>query len=132
MDLDKLELTVDMTIKIDRFNELVKDVSDFRNVRIKTHTPTPTDGDYKVGYIQRYFTQKSNDDSSYIYEINERQFERLLQSPFYKTVELYWKISGDREEVREMNRKSLKYSSKDMKSLPLYLPNHLQFHKERV
>jgi hypothetical protein len=121
-----------MTIKIDRFNELVRDVNDFKNIRIKTHTPTPTENDYKIGYIQRYFAQKANDNSSYIYEVNEIQFENLSQSPFYKTVELAWKISGNREEVREMNRKSIRFVTPQMKSIGLYLPNHLQFHKERV
>jgi hypothetical protein len=132
VDLDKLELTVDMTIKIDRFNELVTGVDDFRSIRIKTHIPTPTDGDYKIGYIQRYFAQKANDDASFVFEVNERQFERLSQSPFYRTVELDWKISGKREDVREMNRKSIRFVTPQMKSIGLYLPNYLQFHKERV
>jgi hypothetical protein len=132
VDLDKLELTVDMTIKIDRFNELVRDANDFKNIRIKTHIPNPTDGDYKIGYIQRYFAQKANDGASFVFEVNEGQFERISQSPFYKTVELAWKISGNREEVREMNRKSIRFVTPQMKSIGLYVPNHLQFHKERV
>jgi hypothetical protein len=121
-----------MAIKIDRFNELVTDVNDFRSIRIKTHIPTPTDDDYKIGYIQRYFAQKANDDASFVFEVNERQFERLSQSPFYRTVELDWKISGKREDVREMNRKSIRFVTPQMKSIGLYLPNHLQFHREIV
>jgi hypothetical protein len=119
-----------MAIKIDRFEELLADGDDFEPIRIKTIIPKPTDGDYKVGYITRYFTQKANDNGSYIYEISERQFSSLLDTPFYKTVELDWKISGDRVEVMEMNRKSIRFASNDMKSIGLYLPNHLQFHKE--
>lgn len=119
-----------MAIKIDRFNELVGDVNDFKNIRIKTHIPKPTDGDYKVGYIQRYFAQKANDITSYIYEVSERQFEMLTQNPFYTAIVLDWKISGDREMVREMNRKSIRFVTPQMKSIGLYLPNHLQFHRE--
>jgi hypothetical protein len=120
-----------MGIKIDRFNELLNDDTDFQQIRIKTVVPSPTDDDYKVGYITRYFTQKGNDTNSYIYEVTERQFSNLSNNPFYRIVELDWKISGEREEVREMNRKSIRFASKDMKSIGLYLPNHLQFHKER-
>jgi hypothetical protein len=120
-----------MGIKIDRFNELLSNTTDFQRIRIKTIVPTPTDDDYKAGYITRYFTQTGNDINSYIYEITERQFSNLTNNPFYIIVELDWKISGDREEVREMNRKSIRFASKDMKSIGLYLPNHLQFHKER-
>lgn len=119
-----------MSIKIDRFNSLIQNLNDFENIRIKTIIPKPTDGDYKVGYITRYFTQKVNDNSSYIYEISENQFTKLSNNPLYKVVELDWKISGDREEVREMNRKSIRFASVDMKNIGLYLPNHLQFHKE--
>lgn len=120
-----------MAIKIDRFKELLRDTSDFERIRIKTIVPSPTEADYKIGYVTRYFTQKGNDINSYIYEITERQFSLLSSNPFYRVVELDWKISGDREEVREMNRKSIRFAAKDMKSIGLYLPNHLQFHKER-
>lgn len=121
-----------MAIKIDRFKELLKDGNDFKIIRIKTHIPLPTEGDYKVGYIQRYFGQKVNDVGSPVYELNERQFDNLSQSPFYKVIELDWKISGKREEVQEMNRKSIRFVTSEMKSIGLYLPNHLQFHKEIV
>jgi hypothetical protein len=121
-----------MAIKIDRFNELLKDGNDFKNISIKTHIPAPSEGDYKVGYIQRYFAQKANDTGSPIYELNERQFEKLSKSPFYKAIQVDWKISGKREEVQEMNRKSIRFVTSEMKSIGLYLPNHLQFHKEIV
>ena len=117
-----------MGISIDRFGELLNNINDFENVRIKGYIPTPTDNDYKIGYITRYFTQRANDINSYIYEINETQFSTLTNNPFYIVVELDWKIYGDIDQVREMNRKSIRFASKDMKSIGLYLPNHLQFH----
>jgi hypothetical protein len=122
-----------MAINVTRFNVIVEnDTDDFKTRSMKTIIPSPTENDYKVGYIQRYFIQKRSDTSSYIYEVNKTYYNTILNNPFFKGVMVQWKISGNREEVREMNRKSISYSSKDMKTLPLYLPNRLQFHKERV
>jgi hypothetical protein len=122
-----------MAINILRYNKILEnDVKDFTIRKIRTSALLPTEDDYKIGYIQRYFIQKRNDEGSYIYEVTKQYFGNILDNPFFKGVTLKWKISGNREEVREMNRKSVSYSSKDMKTLSLYLPNHLQFHKERV
>ena len=122
-----------MSININRYNRILdEDTSDFNNTNIKTIIPSPTDDDYKIGYIQRYFIQKRNDESAYIYEVEKYYYTQILYNSFFKGVTLKWKISGNREEVREMNRKSVSYSSKDMKTLSLYLPNYLQFHRERV
>jgi hypothetical protein len=122
-----------MAINVTRFNVIVEnDTDDFKTRSIKTIIPSPTENDYKVGYIQRYFIQKRSDTSAYIYEVSKSYYMNVLNNPFFKGVMVQWKISGNREEVKEMNRKSISYSSKDMKTLPLYLPNRLQFHKERV
>jgi hypothetical protein len=118
-----------MGIKIDRFNELIENNADFIIGKIKTHVPSPTENDYKTGYIVRYFVQKANDMSSYVYEVNELQYTILKQNPFLIVVDLDWKISGNRNEVMEMNRKSILLASKDMKSILLYLPNYLQFYR---
>jgi hypothetical protein len=122
-----------MGINISRYNKILEGGNDeFIIPPINTIIPNPTSDDYKIGYIQRYFIQKKSDESAYIYEVEKYYYTDILTNPFFKGIVLKWKISGNREEVREMNRKSLSYVSKDMKTLPLYLPNHLQFHKERI
>ena len=120
-------------INISRYTKILEDgVDQFNIPTIRTIVPSPTNDDYQIGYIQRYFIQKISDDSAYIYEVEKYYYTEIINNPFIKGTVLKWKISGNREEVREMNRKSVSYSSKDMKLLALYLPNHLQFHKERV
>jgi hypothetical protein len=120
-------------INISRYDILFdNNVEEFRIPPIITIVPSPTEDDYKIGYIQRYFIQKRSDETAYIYEVEKYYYTDILTNPFFKGVALKWKISGNREEVREMNRKSVSYASANMKTLPLYLPNHLQFHKERV
>jgi hypothetical protein len=122
-----------MAINISRYKRVLEDdPNEFSIPALQASIPSPTSDDYKKGYLQRYFIQKSNDDSAYIYEVEKYYYTDILTNPFLKGVTLKWKISGIGEEVRQMNRKSVTYASKDMKSLPLYLPNHLQFHKEIV
>ena len=121
-----------MAINIFRYNNILEnDTKDFRIGKLRTTVPSPTETDYKIGYIQRYFIQKINDEGSYIYEVTKHYFNSI-DNPFFKGVTLKWKISGDREEVRIMNQKSISYASKDIKNILLYLPNYLQFHKEIV
>jgi hypothetical protein len=118
-----------MAIKLERYTSLIRNVSEFENIRIKAYIPRPTEGDYNVGYINRYFTQKGNDIKSYIFEINQSQYESLTSNPFYKTIQLNWKISGDVNDVKTMNTKSIIFASANMETISLYLPNLLQFHK---
>lgn len=122
-----------MAINIIRYNRIIdNEIDDFFVGKLRTNVPVPTENDYRIGYIQRYFIQKINDEGSYIYEVTKDYFSDILTNPFFKGVTLKWKISGNRDEVKEMNRKSVSYASKNMKKLSLYLPNYLQFHKERV
>jgi hypothetical protein len=115
-------------VNIGRYMVLLENRSDFEYPDIKTHIPTPTDVDYERGYIVRYFIRKANDNSSYIYEVNSDTYSNMIQNPFFTTVSLRWRISGEINEVRESNKKSVKLTSLKMKNIPLYLPNLLQFH----
>jgi len=96
---------------------------------IIVHIPTPDEFDYKRGFIERYFAQKVNDPDSFIYEIDSTIYQNVLISPFYKSIILKWKISGDSDKARESNKASIRLASSDMKALILYLPNYLQFHQ---
>jgi hypothetical protein len=96
---------------------------------IKTHVPSPTDTDFKKGYITRYFAQKANDESSYVFEVNKDEYGNLITNPFFLTVKLNWRLTGTIEQIRESNSKSVTLASNTLKSIYLYLPNKLQFHK---
>ena len=103
---------------------------EFDNITtIIVHIPTPDEFDYKRGFIERYFVQKVNDTDSFVYEVDSNIYQSVLISPFYKSVKLKWKISGDADKARESNKSSIRLVSSNMKSLILYLPNYLQFHQ---
>ena len=62
--------------------------------------PSPTANDYKVGWFTRYFVQQSNDPNSYVFEIDQKQFDQIngmssvINYPRYIAVSLRWKIVG--------------------------------------
>ena len=96
---------------------------------IKTHVPTPEENDFKKGYITRYFAQKANDESSYVFEISKDEYGNLITNPFFLTVKLNWRLIGSVEQIRDSNSKSVTLASNTIKSVSLYLPNKLQFYK---
>jgi hypothetical protein len=115
------------TNRYDTIHKSNKDV--FRSKRIITHVPSPTDDDYKIGYITRYFVQKTNDINSFIYEVSKDEISSYQNSPLYITTDLDWRLSGDYQSIMDSNKKSLLLVSKVMPKIGLYLPNLLQFSK---
>lgn len=96
--------------------------------RIIAYIPTPTENDYKNGYIERYFAQKANDIDSYIYEIkNDSVASKELK--FYTVVKVIWRLTGKAEQIKQSNFNSIRLHYKKMPKLSLYLPNLLQFAK---
>lgn len=128
-----------------------KDIQRYRSIsrvgintqtrKIKTTIPTPNESDYRIGYVLRFFIQKTNDNSSPIYEVSNSTYNSLLSRPIYKGVILKWRISGPKQtqydnegrilnrSVSDSNRIAIKLESDKMPNLKLYLPNLLQFHK---
>jgi hypothetical protein len=117
-------------ISTTRYIDIHKNLSEFDLPEIIPHIPTPTDSDYKRGYIKRYFIQKSNDVDSYIFEINSDGFTQYSINPYFKIVSILWKISGNGNEISDANGKSIKIGNKTIPSLYKYLQNPLQFSKQ--
>jgi hypothetical protein len=115
-------------MNINRYKKISTLGQEFKPISIKTFIPTPNEMDYKRGYLVRYFCQKSNDKQSTIYEIDTRTYSKLLNTSFYITASLDWRIIGTDAEIRESNSKSIKIACKKIPSLFLYLPNLIQFH----
>lgn len=119
-----------MTVSRFRYNKLNNNLTEYKLPEIITNVPSPTDNDYKVGYIKRYFIQKSNDNTAYIYEVDKSNFLNFEISPYFKTTIIHWRISGSSDEISQSNAKSIKIGMQTIPSLHLYLPNTLQFSKQ--
>lgn len=106
-----------------------------------TIVPSPSDTDYQLGFIRRYFCQKANDSHSHIFEVDESEYRKLEQSPFWKVSDMKWRISGPTKRilkddgsvsdigVNESNRAAINLAALKIKNISLYLPNILQFYK---
>lgn len=117
-------------MSIDRYNEIASSTYKFDLGGITSFLPNPKDIDYRRGYIKRYFIQKSNDKSSLIYEISDSSISKFKNTPFYITISLDWRISGDPIEVKKSNSASIRIASEVIPKISLYLPNLLQFHQK--
>ena len=107
----------------------------------KTIVPEPSETDYEFGFIRRYFCQKSNDANSYLFEIDENEFRRLSESPFWVVTDIKWRISGPIERIYKddgsladigvisSNKAAIAFGAFTIKNIGLYLPNLLQFYK---
>lgn len=111
------------------YNDLIRDQgkSLIQEKKIKTFVPSPTYVDFRRGYIVRYFIQRTNDESSVIYEISENDYKNFISDNFYTAVNIDWRLTGRIENIKLSNEKSVKLGSKKIKNLILYLPNYLQF-----
>jgi len=119
-----------MSINKFRYADIAKSkLIEFSLPTIHTFVPSPTETDYKKGYITRYFIQKANDKASYIYEISNVDYSKFAFSPFFTQILLDWRIIGTDEEIKQSNFISVKNCIPKMPSIHLYLPNLLQFRK---
>ncbi len=62
----------------------------------------PSESDYRVGSITRYFAQKANDTESDIFEISKDGYNE--NSPLFRYVTFNWIISGTRDEAIRRNQ----------------------------
>lgn len=123
------------------YKDIAKDISTFTIELPKTIIPNPSDEDYSLGFIYRYFVQKANDNNSFIYEVSDEDYQKYLKNPFWKTLKIKWRIAGPTQSmykdgslydmgVQNSNKASLSFVSSDFKNISLYLPNLLQFYKD--
>jgi len=76
----------------------------YSKIKKSTRTPypkitqaTPSDSDYRIGEITRYFTHSGNDKSKPVFEISKEDFDN--QNSLYNYTNFQWRISGKKEEV---------------------------------
>jgi hypothetical protein len=105
--------------------------SEYKDLASLTRTPypkttpaKPTDNDYEIGQIRRYFTQLANDETKPIFEISQEDFSN--PNSLYRYTEFQWIISGTKEEViqdnqRTINDLELEYNGISKKIFPLQL-----------
>jgi hypothetical protein len=66
---------------------------------VEPFIPRPSEKDFDLGEIQRYFAQQTNQKTGEITEISRQNFSALQGSSIYTTVSLRWKIAGPSEDT---------------------------------
>lgn len=95
-----------------------------------TIIPSPTDDDYKRGYITRNFVQEVVNKNSHIYEVSDSDYIKYLTNPLYIAVKIRWRLIGNDLEVKQSNQKSIMTVSDKLPNLKNYLLNLIQFIKK--
>ena len=72
----------------------------------KTTPANPSESDYRVGVITRYFTKKANDVNSKVFEITKEDSNK--KNNLYEYVSFKWRISGKKDEVNRDNSATLR------------------------
>lgn len=107
----------------------------------KTNVPKPSESDYQIGFIRRFFLKKANDSTGHIFEVDRDVFNEYIKNPFWVGDTVKWRISGPLQPVydkdgklqdkgiSESNKAGIALAFGTLKNLNLYLPNLLQFYK---
>jgi len=123
------------------YKDIANNLNLFKIQTPKTIVPIPTDSDYALGFIRRYFARKANDQFGHIYEVDSEVYSELEESPFWTVADMKWRISGplsivykddgtiDDIGVSSSNNASIRLIAKKLNNIGLYLPNLLQFYK---
>ena len=72
----------------------------------KTTLANPSESDYRIGTITRYFTKKTNEVNAKVFEITEDDFNN--QNNLYDYTSFQWRISGKKLEVNRDNSATLR------------------------
>ena len=72
----------------------------------KTTLANPSESDYRIGTITRYFTKKTNEVNAKVFEITEDDFSN--QNNLYDYTSFEWRISGKKLEVSRDNSATLR------------------------
>ena len=80
----------------------------------------PSDSDYRIGKITRYYAQIANDTSKPIFPVSKKDYEN--QNVLYRYTQFKWRISGTKEEVNRDNQRTINGLKKDYPDINRVLP----------
>lgn len=97
----------------------------------------PTDFEYTIGILERYFVNKRNSPLNTIVEIDIEQFSNIKSNSkksgidlnIYNSIRFKWMISGNIKYVQNYNLRQIRDNLKDFKGLDKFLKNSLEFYK---
>ena len=77
----------------------------------KITLPNPSESDYTIGSIERYFAQKANNPNADIFEVSKADFK--TKNDLYRYLQFEWIISGIKSEVVKENLGTINFINRD-------------------
>ncbi len=111
------------------------------HVSVYSYQLTPTNQDYAIGYLDRFFCKKRNEAS--IIEVNKQQYEdwesERVDTVLYDMIQIKWWISGNIDDtydgitkygVRTKNKLIVMAAEIKLPGMISYLNNYTQFYAD--
>ena len=73
--------------------------------------PNPSESDYTIGSIKRYFAQKANNPNADIFEVSKPDF--TVKNDLYRYIQFEWRISGLKSEIVRDNQRTINFVNRD-------------------
>ena len=73
--------------------------------------PNPSESDYTIGSIKRYFAQKANNPNADIFEVSKADFK--TKNDLYRYIQFDWRISGIKSEIVRDNQRTINFVNRD-------------------
>ena len=127
--IQQLKRDIQLENLIDMYKDVAKNTKLFEIKAPDAFLPSPSEEDYEIGFIRRYFVRKANDKNGFIYEVSKDTSIKYEKIPFWKTTSIKWRLDGTKDEVTESNGKAIGFVVQQFPKLALYLPNLTQFYK---
>ena len=89
--------------------------SNTRNPYPKPKGLKPTESDYRIGSVARYFCKITNDVNSDVFEIDKNTFNE--QNSLYEYTTFKWKISGLKQDVERENQMTINRLIRDFPTI---------------
>lgn len=109
----------------------------FENIQPVSFIPTPTENDYRIGYIDRYIVSRVN--MNQIIEVSKDMYDTIIDPIFVKYT-FKWKITGTlnnkyngrmllQEGVIDYNKKQIDILTPKAAGIRQIFNNYIQFYK---
>ena len=108
--IEKIRSERDKRFKENKFEKTIYGrYSDVKNLNRDNYPKKisifPSDSDYRIGTITRYFAQKANNTEDDLFEISEEDSQNT--NPLFRYLSFEWRISGTRQEVFRDNQRTI-------------------------
>lgn len=118
---------------IDIYNDVEKYIYKPKS-KVKIYVPKigitiPKESDYNKGYYYRFFYRLANNKDAIVYEIEEKEYNKLQKEKIYRVLKIKWKLIGPQEIAKEINTKIITISNQVLSGIKSILIDPLQFWK---